>query len=338
MEGLVRIVAPQLTYAKAVTRYTVNGVTDFNIPFWERSSVFPFTHTPHYRGHIVDHELGYEFSVALNEVGFRTGPFAPKADDEIRVVVIGDSTTFGMGVEEPDSYPKLLEDDLNRHPPPGKTYRVINLGLGGYGPLEYYLVAKTYVPTLEPDVVITTLSTSTDYWDVLLSTVRLGARGLPVSVKRAGAYVDEHHRLRSNAVEAWVYRSPGLRNSHLAIFLAPKIARVAAFAQRGMRRSTLPVPIDRLIRGVDEIADSVGAKTVWAVLPASYNVASGDEGRFLDALSIASVRQVQNFVPLFAGLKEPLKDYYADGSHLNRRGGELVVRRLADAVKARLQE
>ena len=52
-----------------------------------------------------------EFTVSTNSQGFR-GPEIPKKKQKRRILCLGDSVTFGWGVEEEASYPALLRKTL----------------------------------------------------------------------------------------------------------------------------------------------------------------------------------------------------------------------------------
>jgi hypothetical protein len=82
-----------------------------------------------------------ERSAGLNRWGYR-GPVAPrKQPGEVRVVMLGGSTTFGYGVLWQESIPALLEGYL-RQRPDGATFRTINLGFNNEG-------AYASLPTLQ---------------------------------------------------------------------------------------------------------------------------------------------------------------------------------------------
>jgi lysophospholipase L1-like esterase len=86
----------------------------------------------------------------INADGFRD-PLRSRqaAPGTRRLVVLGDSLTFGYGVEQNDAFPARLERLLSR---PGAPAEVLNLGVNGYNPYnEARLleeVARTYTPTL----------------------------------------------------------------------------------------------------------------------------------------------------------------------------------------------
>src|SRR6266496_570122 len=53
---------------------------------------------------------------------------APAADQRPAIVCFGDSITAGYGLEAGQSFPDLLQQDLDRR---GLKYRVVNLGVSG---------------------------------------------------------------------------------------------------------------------------------------------------------------------------------------------------------------
>ncbi len=69
--------------------------------------------------------------VKINSHGFRDYEYSlDKPNNTFRIIVLGDSYTFGLGVELNDSYPKILEKLLNKGVG-GWTYEVLNFGVPG---------------------------------------------------------------------------------------------------------------------------------------------------------------------------------------------------------------
>lgn len=85
-----------------------------------------------------------QFSVSTNSMGFRDTPV--KSKNGLRIVCIGDSVTFGWGVEQNESYPEQVQKILN--------VDVINTGVPALKPnhVEGYL--NSFIDTLEPDIVL----------------------------------------------------------------------------------------------------------------------------------------------------------------------------------------
>jgi lysophospholipase L1-like esterase len=75
----------------------------------------------------------------------------PKGPGERRVLVLGDSVAFGLGVEGPRTFPALLEAALDRQRPPT---RVLNLSVLGYRTAQEVRLFERDGWALEPDAVI----------------------------------------------------------------------------------------------------------------------------------------------------------------------------------------
>lgn len=91
----------------------------------------------------------------INTRGWRGPEFEPSyAPDELRVVAIGDSCTFGKAVEEADTWPRQLERELQSHFGTARRVVVANLGVNGYSSRDYLEVLKTQAIELKPHIVV----------------------------------------------------------------------------------------------------------------------------------------------------------------------------------------
>jgi len=87
----------------------------------------------------------------LNEYGIRRStPFTAKDPETCRIIVIGDSLTYGSGIAEEDTYAAVIQRELE------KDFRVevLNLGICGYQSEDLYALLLSAVPQLTPDLVI----------------------------------------------------------------------------------------------------------------------------------------------------------------------------------------
>lgn len=92
--------------------------------------------------------------VTYNERGLRDRPILPKGDDEYRILALGDSVTFGTGVDQDKTFAARLESIL-----PGRLHRpvrVINSGVGGYNTVQEVTYFKRDGLSLQPDLVLLT--------------------------------------------------------------------------------------------------------------------------------------------------------------------------------------
>ena len=96
-----------------------------------------------------DYDVEYRF----NAHGLRGPEVVPAA--EPRILVLGDSQTFGQGVAEPATFCALLGDRLAV--PADRPTAVMNAGVPGYGTFEEAWRAERLVPLLRPRFVVVTV-------------------------------------------------------------------------------------------------------------------------------------------------------------------------------------
>jgi lysophospholipase L1-like esterase len=91
--------------------------------------------------------------VTTNSYGWRDVDYALEKPVGItRVMVVGDSVTFGYGVELDDMFTRVLERELNRQG--GSRYQVLSLGGAGAHTYSQRNIIKENVPVYRPDIVI----------------------------------------------------------------------------------------------------------------------------------------------------------------------------------------
>ena len=93
--------------------------------------------------------------VTINSLGFRdTREYAlAKSPKTFRILVLGDSVTFGHGALSDTTYPFLLEQQLKQWRP-DIDWQVWNLGVPGYNTTQELMVLREVGPRYQPDLVI----------------------------------------------------------------------------------------------------------------------------------------------------------------------------------------
>jgi hypothetical protein len=94
------------------------------------------------------------FSMSINSDGFRstTDFVRPKPAGTLRIVALGESSTFGLASNDDETYPYLLEQNLRKHT--GRSnIEVYNLGIPHYRSNNILAVARAELAALEPDIV-----------------------------------------------------------------------------------------------------------------------------------------------------------------------------------------
>jgi len=153
LEGIARLVASppeNARYASAARLDASLGFEQLNqilVPdptlFWRlRPSMSPT---------VIEGRIGpvdkLHFTVSTTASGWRTMPPAPEA--KRTVVAIGDSCTFGIGVDDAESFPAVLQSIL-------PSTRCINAGVPGYTAFQGHRVLDANLAAWHPAVVLVT--------------------------------------------------------------------------------------------------------------------------------------------------------------------------------------
>ncbi len=93
--------------------------------------------------------------LGINAEGFRH-PDVSKAKPAgtWRAFALGDSQTYGAGVDAPDAYPSQAEALLRARAPAGVQVELINAGISGYTSLQALRLVRTKLLQWEPDAII----------------------------------------------------------------------------------------------------------------------------------------------------------------------------------------
>lgn len=88
-------------------------------------------------------------AVTINSAGLRDDEITPKTEHEFRILMLGDSFTWGYGVEQEQTFSELLQQQLQL-----QGINVINAGATSYSPILEYLFLKNKGLQFQPDMVI----------------------------------------------------------------------------------------------------------------------------------------------------------------------------------------
>jgi len=116
--------------------------------------------TPGFSGRLQRTDFDAAFSV--NSVGFRGPEPRPRRDNTVRIVALGDSQTFGFGVEDHETYAVGLEGLLAADFP-GLDVQVVNTGTPGFGTYAQLEILQALWPELDPDIVLLQFLPANDF-------------------------------------------------------------------------------------------------------------------------------------------------------------------------------
>lgn len=103
------------------------------------------------------------YNLSINSDGFRDDEFS-KDRDCYRIMVLGDSMTFGLGVNQDEVFCYLLEKEIKRAHPDSKI-DVMNFGISGFSTGQELLCLKKYSDIYPPNIVILMLFDQNDFED-----------------------------------------------------------------------------------------------------------------------------------------------------------------------------
>ena len=129
---------------------------------YSADAVVGYVPTPGFAGTFVREE--YEHGVTIGASGLRGEDPRPRRPETYRIVCLGDSFTWGLGVADGEAYPRLLEQRLSQRFP-GVDVQVLNAGVPGYGTADELRYFESRLGELDPDLVIVQFLAENDFND-----------------------------------------------------------------------------------------------------------------------------------------------------------------------------
>lgn len=332
----------------------------------------PFTLLPNYTSRTIIQDKKDEFGrITINSLGLR-GPETTleKPLGKKRVLILGDSFTFGTYVDQEEVYARVLERLL--HASGYEEAEVINAGYAdGFDPDQHYAWLVNQGLKFSPDLIIYGFFVGNDLEYLEHSNWQdLDEHGLPRKVVNPNLWIDDEGRLRSRSVDSrtvgveTIYRIPLLRDSHLAIWAArrrwPEKEEVHFVDADYIPYKFVLLPKSdakmlqqeemwyRLVDGFRKVAEANHAKFLILNIPASYQLDPTGKSLALNTLS-NKFRVRRNFfaeakpkldrmgiqyVDLFALMKAKPGFYYPKNGevHFNANGHAFAAEALKRAI------
>ena len=288
----------------------------------------------------------YEYRFSHTEDGLRTTPASPAAGPE--VLILGDSFTYGVGVDDGETFASRLAEGLAER---GTPVRVRNAGRTGGSP--DYALRLLQARDWRPDVVVYAFYAN-DYGDLQREAYfeRDSLGGLrPIAVR-----LPARERLKLTLARvpgADVWRT----HSHTAALLGRLAASLGAPvgpAASDYDLDTLSTPLhyarqpqaaraEDYLRRLRDESRARGARFVAVYLPSAAQVAayrraggpSADEKVFLSTLRRLGVDGF-SLAPALSRTASPVSDLYFPETHWRPLAHTLAAEALLDPVQAAL--
>lgn len=202
-----RIVNPQIFPVHPPGMYTPDPVVGY-VP------------TPGFLGSSTRPE--YETRVSVGTAGFRGRNPRPRGRNSLRILCLGDSFTWGSGVENREAWPHVVEQIL-RARYAGADIQVLNGGVPGYGTDEQLLYLQQRLLGIKPDLVIVAFFAGNDFRDNRSSASQ--------SIEIRDGLLRTKMAQPAYATPIWLRINNWIKNrSHLHFFLSERLGYLATGA------------------------------------------------------------------------------------------------------------
>ena len=267
----------------------------------------------------------------INAAGYRGPLVAARPGPRRRVALVGDSTAFGYGVRDEETYARLLE--------PAAGVEVVNLGVEGFGPDQSLLRLEREGLPLEPAEVLMSFCVENDFADASLPVFLYDGRHPKpwFTLDGEGLALHAAHLRLSPAARLGLWLSERSQvYLRLAAVLAPRPAPVEAWRERRDRALADPAGavelVARLLLRQRDEAAARGARYTLLLQPGkeSYNRGSELAERLRSRLEPAGVELLDLAAAHHAAGRRFAEFAFDPTGHLTPAGHAAVAEAIRD--------
>ncbi len=274
-----------------------------------------------------------------NSLGYRNNEFpAKKPEGVFRIVILGGSTTYNIGIDDNDKTVTAQLERILREEYGYKNVEVINAGVGGYNSWETLINLEFRVLDVDPDLIIEYEGTN----DVHARFVDPASYKGDDSGRRKQWDPPSIFFLEHSALFRVILRKLGVTQQvGIGNFITPKTAygpvSVAKHNPMELLKKNPPVYFRRNLNNMVAIAKANNVDILlltWAYSPYLDDYASTPyyQKGFDENNEVVKEVAARNGIPLFdfASVMPKDKKYWRDGRHVSERGAEKNAELLAE--------
>jgi lysophospholipase L1-like esterase len=222
----------------------------------------------------------FNVEVKINSYGLRDEEFSLEKDKgTYRILVLGDSLTFGVGVENQDSYPEQLEEILNSKMQDRYRYEVVNAGVYGWGTHQEYKYLKRKGFDFDPNLIIVAFY-SNDIEEVYVGDSKRGLSFQPQFAFKK--FLSKH---------SYFYRFLRIQYNLLLIRMGMRYPAVFFAKPQDLLSDSYPKDLevafdktkDYIIK-LNELAMRKNIKVIFALLPAAFEILGKTDSELINAI------------------------------------------------------
>lgn len=265
--------------------------------------------------------------VRINSQGTRGPEFTvARQPGTIRILSLGDSRTFGWGVEETDTFSSLLQQTLLQSQTFTSKVEVINAGVNAWSYPQLEVFYKLRARDWKPDIVVVG---EANLW------TQFSEKNSPEFVSKFMSRVRLKNLLRRFATYHYIVevKLKDFYERHRTRFIPVDPKQDNLFKEQQQKD-----PNEAFRRAIDELCASVlrdGGRPVLLFLPTQDQLTATNRPDVLELKSQIAQERGLRLVDITADAKPRANELYLEGDpvHFNEAGHELIARQLADAIR-----
>ena len=281
---------------------------------------------------MIPNQRGYTFAkpATINSQGLRSPELLDRLVVDVRMVCLGDSITYGVGVGDEIPYPRQLERLLNAASS-AKTIEVVNTGVQRYATYQEMDYLRGAVQELQPDVVILAIYPN------------------DLAIRPEGDYTEDYENQREQAATSFRKKAPWLyllaKNSAL-IELSKQVYLSRGKSNRSLRRltGTLTEKDEKRwaamaaeLKMFRKLSEDYAFRPLVVTIPARIQVQrvisnSHFPARILAICADLELPVVDVHDRFVASLKKGLDPYLDWDNHLSETGHRIVAEALGERL------
>jgi len=280
--------------------------------------------------------------VKINSKGLRDREYPYERNNKPRIAVLGDSFTWGYGVNEPDTFCKVLEHEYFHD-----NVEVLIAGIPGYGTDQQLLFYEKEIHKYKPDIVILAIDTSKIY-DV---NYRSEAYGYPKPrfiitkdglLELTNVPVPRKFENRGADILLKEYLNYYLTYSEVLRFLKDRLSSISYLTNSFIKYKVRSGKIDlnltkRLIMRLKRDVEADGAKFIIVMIPSLGDLNRGESNfLFQEMFAFFREQKIISILPFDNFLKAAKNQnrYIKGDIHFNEHGHHLMASSIYQYFKA----
>lgn len=286
---------------------------------------------PHWDG--VCNINGRKYRAHTNSMGLRERELSLGKDDKIyKLLFLGDSITFGIGVEADNTFVRILENLLNMHPQ-AKSFATINAGVCGAFTFEEINLLKKVGIKYHPDVVVLNFYLN----DIVVGSPEDTKENKDEWEKTYFKYKVSmpFKSFLANHSEFYKFLRETYRNLLLEMNLI-KVPSTYCGEWGSSMEDNYYEKFGEYIREIKELGDKEGFKLVIVFFPNYFQV-SGESLDNVPQKRLSVIAQSESIpffdlLPVFKA-KRKARTFYLDCAHLAPKGHQFVAENIYQFLK-----